>query len=160
MFGVPALCEIGGRGLVPGQHSAISTDAPDEVGAFVVADAPLVACLPCVISQFLSAGHARGHVCGHVGSCAGWRDQHYCSWRQVGSRLQTCWRLRRLGRPAFQREFFGHGHIVVFVERPRHALAILAFREVLLCKKRAVVTSLLKAMLLEMGVGALGMCTF
>ena len=60
----------------------------------------------------------------------------------------------------FQREFFGHGHIVVFVERPRHALAILALREVLLCKKRAVVTSLLKAMLLEVGAGALGMCTF
>ena len=40
MFGVPALCEIGGRGLVPRQHSAISTDAPDEVGAFVVADGP------------------------------------------------------------------------------------------------------------------------
>ena len=66
----------------------------------------------------------------------------------------------RLGRPAFQREFFGHGHIVVFVERPRHALAILAFREVLLCKKRAVVTSLLKAMLFEVSAGALGMCTF
>ena len=45
VFGVPALCEIGTRGLVPRQHSAISTDAPDEVGAFVVADAPLVACL-------------------------------------------------------------------------------------------------------------------
>ena len=45
MFGVPALCEIGGRGLVPRQHSAISTDVPGEVGAFVVADAPLVACL-------------------------------------------------------------------------------------------------------------------
>ena len=54
MFGVPALCEIGGRGLVPRQHSAISTDAPDEVGAFVVADAPLVACLFGVISQYLS----------------------------------------------------------------------------------------------------------
>ena len=54
MFGVPALCEIGGRGLVPRQHSAISTDAPDEVGAFVVVDAPLVACLFCVISQYLS----------------------------------------------------------------------------------------------------------
>ena len=35
-----------------------------------------------------------------------------------------------------------------------------ALREVWLCKKRAVVTSLLKAMLLEVGAGALGMCTF
>ena len=76
MFGVPALCEIGGRGLVPRQHSAISTDAPDEVGTFVVADAPSVV---AVISQFLSAGHARGHVCGHIGN----------------------WKLRRLGRHAF-----------------------------------------------------------
>ena len=50
MFGVPALCEIGGRGLVPRQHSAISTDAPDEVGAFVVADAPLVACFASFLS--------------------------------------------------------------------------------------------------------------
>ncbi len=70
-----------------------------------------------------------GHVCGHGGSCDGWGGQH------------------------FQREFFGHGHIVVFVERPRRVFAILAFREVLLCKKRAVVTSLLKAMLLEVGAG-------
>ena len=37
---------------MPRQHSAISTDAPDEVGAFVVADAPLVACL--LIVSFLS----------------------------------------------------------------------------------------------------------
>ena len=36
MFGVPALCEIEGRGLVPRQHSAISTDAPDEVGALLL----------------------------------------------------------------------------------------------------------------------------
>ena len=50
MFGVPALCEIGGRGLVPRQHSAISTDAPDEVGAFVVADAPLVVCFASLLS--------------------------------------------------------------------------------------------------------------
>ena len=132
MFGVPALCEIGGRGLVPRQHSAISTDAPDEVGAFVVADAPLVACLASLLRFCLQAtledtfagmlevarvGAASiifqrdrlGHVCGYVGSCDGWGGQH------------------------FQREFFGHGHIVVFVERPRHALAILALREVLLC---------------------------
>ena len=159
MFGVPALCEIGGRGLVPRQHSAISTDAPDEVGAFVVADAPLVACFasllrfcpqatledtfadmlevaPVGATSIIVHGDRLGHVCRHVGGCDGWGGQH------------------------FQREFFGHGHIVVFVERPRHALAILALREVLLCKKRAVVTSLLKAMLLEVGAGALGMCTF
>ena len=50
MFGVPALCEIGGRGLVPRQHSAISTDAPDEAGAFVVEGASL--------------GWVLSHVCG------------------------------------------------------------------------------------------------
>ena len=57
-------------------------------------------------------------------------------------------------------EFFVHGRIAVFVERPRHVFSSWAFREVWLCKKRAVVTSLLKAMLLEVGAGALGMCTF
>ena len=34
----------------PGSISAISTDAPDEVGAFVVADAPLVGCLASLFS--------------------------------------------------------------------------------------------------------------
>ena len=57
-------------------------------------------------------------------------------------------------------EFFVHGRIAVFVERPRHVLSSWALREVWLCKKRAVVTSLLKAMLLEVGAGALGMCPF
>ena len=91
---------------------------------------------PFGATSMIFHGDRLGHVCRHVGGCDGWGGQH------------------------FQREFFGHGHIVVFVERPRHAFAILAFREVLLCKKRAVVTSLLKAMLLEVGTGALGMCMF
>ena len=58
------------------------------------------------------------------------------------------------------RVFWPWAYIVVIVERPRHVLAILALREVLLCKKHAVVTSLLKAMLFEVSAGALGMCTF
>ena len=52
-------------------------------------------------------------------------------------------------------EFFVHGRIAVLVERP---FSFWALREVWLCKKRAVVTSLLKAMLLEVGAGVLGIC--
>ena len=99
MFGVPALCEIGGRGLVPRQHSAISTDAPDEVGAFVVADAPLVACLASLLrfcpQATLEDTFADMLEVAPVGATS------IISTRQVGSRLLTCWKLRRLGRPAF-----------------------------------------------------------
>ena len=54
--------------------------------------------------------------------------------------------------------FFVHGRISVFVERPRHVFfSSWALREVWLCKKRAMVTSLLKVMLLEVGAGVLGL---
>ena len=55
-------------------------------------------------------------------------------------------------------EFFVHGRIAVFVARPRHVLSFLAVREVWMCKKRAMVTSLLTAMLLEVGAGVLETC--
>ena len=64
---------------------------------------------PVGATNIILHGDRLGHVCRHVGGCDGWGGQH------------------------FQREFFGHGHIVVFVERPRHVFALLALREVLLC---------------------------
>ena len=106
MFGVPALCEIGGRGEVshlephrqarafrrqglaacltcfvcrrcvrleavfwcPGSIGPFQQTRQIEVGARL-----LLQMRHLVISQFVPAGHARGHVCGHVGSCVGWR---------------------------------------------------------------------------------------
>ena len=55
-------------------------------------------------------------------------------------------------------EFVVHGRIAVFVERPRHVFSSWAFREVWLCKQRAMVTSLLKAMVFEVGASVLGTC--